>query len=177
MTPVVLRSELGAIRSRCGLFARSRDGGRFSALQMVNEGRGNIGRGEALFEQSLDQMVLALVFAFLQRRSQFIQKYRSASFLDLVHCRSFRALNLHLRLALDVLYLEQLPAGDERNGPATATSPPRAADPMDIVLSVVGQVVVEDHLDVIDINAASRDVCGNQEFEAGFAKFAHDSVP
>ena len=47
---------------------------------------------------------------------------------------------------------------------------------MDIILAVVRQVVIENNLHVIHVNAAGGDVGGDEEIKAGFAEFLHDSV-
>src|SRR3954453_12765828 len=59
----------------------------------------------------------------------------------------------------DVAGLERLDEGDHRAAGAGAR---RAAGPVQVVLVVVGQVVVHDQVDVVDVNNAGRDVGGQQ---------------
>ena len=47
---------------------------------------------------------------------------------------------------------------------------------MDVILSVIGQVVVEHDFNVLDVDAARGDVGGNEEFEARFAELVHHAV-
>ena len=47
---------------------------------------------------------------------------------------------------------------------------------MRVVLGVVREVEVEDHLEVVDIEAAGRDVGGDQELERALAELLHHAV-
>ena len=48
---------------------------------------------------------------------------------------------------------------------------------MDIIFAVVGEIVVEHHFNIIDVNAASCDIGRDQELKVGTAKAGHDPVP
>jgi len=52
---------------------------------------------------------------------------------------------------------------DEGASGAVGLSAGRTADTVDIVFAVVGDVVVDDHFDVVDINPAGEDVGGDQD--------------
>ena len=78
--------------------------------------------------------------------------------------------------AFDELDLEEFPPGNERDGAAAAAGTAGSADPVEVIFGVVGEVEVEDDLDVIDIDAPGGDVGGDEEFESGLAEFVHDLV-
>jgi hypothetical protein len=47
---------------------------------------------------------------------------------------------------------------------------------MHVILRVVGQVVVEDHLHVVHVNAARGHVGGHQKFQTGLAELVHHAI-
>jgi hypothetical protein len=63
--------------------------------------------------------------------------------------------------------LEQvaLARGDERDRVAAATGAAGAADPVDVRLGVGRDVVVDDVADPLDVQAAGRDVGGDEDVE------------
>src|SRR5688500_13564021 len=64
--------------------------------------------------------------------------------------------------------------GDRHTGPPRSPGP---ADPMDIGVGVRGNVVVDDVRDVLDIEAASGDVGGDEDVDVALAEPRHDPVP
>src|SRR5215213_4408951 len=106
-------------------------------------------------------MILTAVLAFLERGAKFVDKRGSASFFDFDGGGGFHPLNFHAGIALDVLDLEQLPPSYERNRPPAPPCPARASNAMHIVLHVVRQVVIEDHLNIVDVDPARSDIGGH----------------
>ena len=51
-----------------------------------------------------------------------------------------------------------------------------AADAVDVVFGFVGYVIVYDHSDVVDVNAAGHDVRGYEDIYASGAKSEHHFV-
>jgi hypothetical protein len=51
---------------------------------------------------------------------------------------------------------------DKGDGDAVAVGTRRTADAVDIVFGIVGHVVVDDHRDVVDVDATGQDVCSHQ---------------
>jgi hypothetical protein len=45
---------------------------------------------------------------------------------------------------------------------------------MDIILAVVGNVIVDDHLDVVDIDPAGQDIRGHQDRQSLASEFQQD---
>ena len=74
--------------------------------------------------------------------------------------------NLAADQALDALEQLDLLAIDQGQGLALNASPTRAPDPVHVVLGHVGQLVVDYMRQLIDIDAAGRDVRGHQYTDA-----------
>ena len=85
-------------------------------------------------------------------------------------------MNPHFGVALDVVDLKHLASGDERNRASTAAGAAGAADAMHVIFHVVRQIVIEHHLDVVDVDAARGDVGGDEKFQAGLAELVHHAV-
>ena len=64
----------------------------------------------------------------------------------------------------------------EHDGQAFTAGPARAADAVDVVVDVVGDIEVEDVGNAFDIDAAGGDVRGDQDLRLGFGKVAQDLV-
>ena len=75
-----------------------------------------------------------------------------------------------------MLDLKELAAGDKRNGASAAARPAGAANAMHVVLHVVRQVIIENDLHVVDIDAARGDIGGDQKFQARLAELVHHPV-
>ena len=87
-------------------------------------------------------------------------------------------------LLRDVLLKEAFDGGeeglvllaDEGDGATVLTSTGGASDAVDVVFFVVGHVVVDDELYVVDVNAASYDVCGHENIDLTGLEAVHDVV-
>ena len=49
--------------------------------------------------------------------------------------------------------------------------------PVDVILTVVGVVIVDDKLDIIHINTSGRNICGPQDGSAAGLELTQDPVP
>jgi hypothetical protein len=144
---------------------------------MMNKGRRDIGGRKAFFEQAFDQVVMTLEFAILERDAEFVQKDKGARLFHFIGGGQTSALDTHVDIALNVADLKNFTAGRERNGAATTPLAPGSPDAMHVILAVVGEIVVEDHLHVVHVNTARGDIGGDKKIEAGFAaEFLHDAV-
>ena len=65
---------------------------------------------------------------------------------------------------------------DQRDGNTVAVSACRTADAMDIVFGIVGNVVVDHHGDVVDVNAACQDVRSHQDVDLSALELEHHIV-
>src|SRR5829696_891028 len=72
------------------------------------------------------------------------------------------ALDRLTRQPLDGAHREFVHRGDERDGAAGLARAPRAADAVDVVLGRLGHVVVDDVRDRLHVDAARRDVGGDE---------------
>src|ERR1700677_2590635 len=118
-------------------------------LEHMYERGGDVGREKTLIEQSPNQRVLALVFSGLERFPQRVVKTVGALFLHFLLGRHPLAADLALREADDVLHLVELAIRHEGDRASAAPSPAGAPDAVDVVVAVVRQVVIEDHLDIV----------------------------
>ena len=66
--------------------------------------------------------------------------------------------------------------GGKHDGQAFTAGPARAADAVDVVIDVVGDVEVKDVSNAFDVNAAGGDVGGDQNLGLGLGKVAQDLV-
>jgi len=112
----------------------------------------------------------------LQDGAEIIEEQAGASFLDFVLGGNFRTMNARVGVALDIADLKNFATGHKRNGATTASRTTGPSDPVDVIFHIVGKIVVEDDLDIIDIDAAGGDVGGHEEFEAGFAEAVHHAI-
>ena len=67
---------------------------------------------------------------------------------------------------LDVAQELVLVDADERDRLARGAGAARAPDPVDVIVRHVGQVVVDDVRQLVDVDAARRDVGGDQHLQA-----------
>ena len=51
-----------------------------------------------------------------------------------------------------------------------------AADPVDVIVAVVRQVVIEDDLDVVHVEPARRDVGGDEKLDRALAELGHHAL-
>ena len=65
---------------------------------------------------------------------------------------------------------------DEGDGATVAAGTGGAPDAVDVVFLVVGYVVVDDELDVVDVDAAGYDVCGHEDIDLSGLEAVHDIV-
>ena len=65
---------------------------------------------------------------------------------------------------------------DHSDGAALAAGACGAADAVDIVFGFLGHVIVYDHSDVVDVDAAGYDVCGYKNVYASGTKSEHDLI-
>src|ERR1700678_1111116 len=85
--------------------------------------------------------------------------------------------NFHPGETFNTLQFVDLPAGNERKCSPGAPDSPGTPDPVHIILFIPGQVVIENHFNIINIDTASGDIRCHQEFQAGRTKLIHYSVP
>src|SRR3974390_1032580 len=97
------------------------------ALQVMEQGGGDIGGGEALFEEALDEMVLAPEFTAAQGVAKPVEEDAGAGFFDLGGGRRFAALHFYAGEPLDLLDLKEFAAGGEGDGASAAAGAARAA--------------------------------------------------
>ena len=81
-----------------------------------------------------------------------------------------------LELALEPAELVLVAARDERDRATFTASARRAADAVDVGLGVVWHVVVDDVRDVVDVDAASSDVCRDDDVDLAIRQALDDCL-
>ena len=60
---------------------------------------------------------------------------------------------------------------DEGERDPVRFGPCRTADPVDIVLAVVGDIIIDHHFYIVDIDAPGKDICGYEDGKAPALEF------
>merc|ERR1719341_2146383 len=84
--------------------------------------------------------------------------------------------NLGVVEFLDILECPLVVIGDKVDGNSLTAEPSTTSDPVDVVLPVGGQVVVDDQGDLLHVNATSKQVSGDEDPGRAAAELAHDHV-
>src|SRR5580704_13840905 len=87
-----------------------------------------------------------------------------------------RRLDVRPRVLLDVAQLEDLAGRDQRDRNACAPGTSRAADAMQVLVRRERHVVVDHVRDVIDVEATSRDIGGNQVLDVRGPELLHRTI-
>ena len=117
---------------------------------------------------------MAFVFTFLQRLPQGFGKDGRALAFNLFRGRNSFPPDPALCEPLNIFQPINFASGNESNCLAPFPGAPGAADAMDVILAVVGQVVVKDNFNVVHVEAAGGNVRGDEELDLAFAETAHD---
>lgn len=67
-------------------------------------------------------------------------------------------------------------AGDEVDGNTLATKSSTATDTVDVVLTVAGQIVVDDQRDLLNVDTTGPDIGGNEDSRVALSEILHDAV-
>jgi len=70
--------------------------------------------------------------------------------------------NLGVVELLDVLKIAFVLLGDKVDGHSFTTETTSTPDPVDVILSVGGQVVVDDERDLLDVDASGEEIGGDE---------------
>ena len=88
----------------------------------------------------------------------------------------FGARNLQVEDALNLAQGEEVALADEGDGAAFTACTGGASDAVNVVLGIVGCIVVDDHGDVVDVDAARHDVGGHEQIHLSCAEELHHLV-
>lgn len=91
--------------------------------------------------------------------------------------RAIKKLSLKQNKYLDELSSQShVLASKQAKGSSSSTSSPSSTDPVDIVLSLGGQVEVEDALDIFDIKTSRSDISCNKDVLNTILELLDDSI-
>ena len=149
---------------------------RFRTDQQADQGGGHVERRGVAAEQALGQAQMAVGKAACENAVDLLDKGLLAGGFDVAQRGDLLAADAGAGEMLDVAQLAHVAVADEGEGVAVLAGAGGAADAMDVVLLVPGQVVVEDHVDAADVDAAGGDVGGDQNVEVVLAEVVHHPV-
>ena len=86
------------------------------------------------------------------------------------------ALNLLLQETFYLLEIALVVGGDKRDGASVAFGTCRSSDAVHVVFGVARHVVVDDHGDVVDVDAAREDVGGHEHIDLSALETIHHLV-
>ena len=134
---------------------------------------GDVERGNffALVEQALHAAHVFLEVALLHDFLDLIQEQRGFHFRYIGKRRHLLQFNLGLGEAHDVAQLIDVAAAHKREGFATLAGAARAADAVNVIFFVSGQVVVKYGFHVVHVDATGSYVGSNQHFDGRLAEF------
>ena len=119
---------------------------------------------------------MRLEFFLIQRRANLFEEHARARLVHFVHGRDLAAPDIELRPTHHALEFVDLLSAHKGERLALAARSSRAPDAMRVVFRVIGQVKVEHHLKVIDVEPARRHIGRHKKLEASPAKFVHHAV-
>ena len=167
----------------CGRAADQRRRGQFDlvrvlcrcALDEAHRRKGDVDEIE-LVGQRLHDAAEPIVAVGEQRLAQAGAEHLRPSFAEVGHRRQVRDLQPGLRRRLDVAQQSMLARLDEGDGHALAPGTPGPPDPVDVGVRVRRHIEVDDVRDMLDVEAARRDIGGDQDVERPVPEAAHDPV-
>src|SRR5947209_4007865 len=107
-------------------------------------------------------MILFLEFTATKGDPQLFQKSTRLGLLDLGRCGWFAAMHPHSGEPLDLSDLKYLAAGGKGDCHAIASGPTRSANAMEVIFAIIRQIVIENGLNMLNVNAARGDIGGHQ---------------
>jgi hypothetical protein len=78
--------------------------------------------------------------------------------------------------SLNVSQVPHVSLGDEVNGDSLSAEPSRAADTVDVILSVRGEIVVDHEGHLLDIDASGEEISGDQHARGARSELPHDEL-
>ena len=130
-----------------------------------------------MLQQPIDDPGLFPELALLKAGSNSFEEHIGPLFFHLFQRRNLVARNFASREAFDALKFVDLPAAHQRKCAPGTADPSRTAYPVHVIFLVPGQIIVENHFDVVDIDPASCDIGRYQEFQTRRPKFIHHPIP
>ena len=150
--------------------------GRSGALHEADRGQRDIDEVELVGER-FDDTAEPIEVVADERLAQVGPQDLRPPLAQVRHRRQVGDLELRVGRVLDVPELAVLARLDERDGRAFAAGSTGPPDPMDVLVRVGRDVVVDDVRDVVDVQAASRHVRRHEDVQRSVAEAAHHPVP
>ena len=142
-------------------------------IEQMNKGVGDIGGRMGHVEEPIDECVVPFVFAFFKGFLKRFKEEIGAFLFDFIGGWDFFPFDPALGEADDVLKFVNFAARDESDGTSAASGASSASDAMDIIFTVMREIVVKDNLNIVNIETARCNVGGDEEFETVFTEFCH----
>ena len=150
-------------------------GGTDLTEQHREKGGADLGGLETLFHQTVGELGLVCETTGGEDLADLLEENFRTPSLDLGGSRDDAAADAGMGELLKVLDLVDVAAADKGRRHALATGTAGTADAVDVVLGIMGKVVVDHHLEVVDVDAACGDIRGDKELEFRVLELVHHS--
>ena len=147
-----------------------------SATNEREEGAGDVGSGVPLIEKALDLGSVGIVGTGFEEILESFENDVGALSFDFFLGGDPGVGDRLPDVALHVLEAVDVTAEDEGNRAPGPPRPSGAPDAVDVVLGVLGEVVVEDDVDVVNVETAGRDISGDKKFHFPFAESSQGAL-
>ena len=91
-------------------------------------------------------------------------------------CRQFGTRHFHLEQSFNLCQGSCVALAHQCDGTTIATGTGCAANAVHIVFGIVGHIIVDDHSDVVNVNASCHDVGGHEHVDVASFEFEHHRV-
>ena len=123
--------------------------------------------------------VLTIAFRVPTAMTTGVGTFLLAFRIDRCLSETFGQRNLLHLLTQEMLYLLEtvnVCLADESDGLSVTVCTGRTTNTVDIVLSIMGDIVVDDGADVIDVNTTGYDVCGHKHIRLSCLETVHHLI-
>jgi len=143
---------------------------------LFKEGGGDLEGGVVLGDDPFDDIDVAFEIAFVYGVFHPLDEFARPALFDVAGGGKRDACDLDPGVVLDHPEFEVVFRADEGDGTAGPPCPCRPADAVDVVVDVLGDVVVDDQVDVVDVDPPGGDVRRDKDVDRSGTELCHDAV-
>ena len=143
------------------------------AEQHGEERGADLGRLESLLHETVGELRLIGVAAGGEDLPDLLEEDLGAAPLDFGRGRDHAATDAGVGELLEVLDLVDVASAHEGRRHTLAPGAAGTADPVDVVLGIVRQVIVDHHLQMVDVDAAGGHIGGDEELKLRVLELVH----
>ena len=121
-------------------------------------------------------MIEVFKLRLFQSVLQSIEKYISATFFNFFQCRNFATLHLSACKTDDAVQLMCFTTSYQSDRLSNFTSAPGASDTVGVIVSVIWQIEVENHFNILNVQSTRSHVSRHQDFNRPATETSHDAL-